>query len=167
MRLLFLLVFLFCTAAMGVALYTEHVLGFAPCPLCIVQRVAMIATGLVALVAALHGARGVGVRLYAGIAALCAAGGAAVAGRHVWLQSLPADQVPEECGMDMGFMVEMLPWQEVASIILSGSGECANVDLQVLGLSIPQWTLIAFVALVLLMLWRVFAPIRPANSRFA
>ncbi|MFX9532743.1 disulfide bond formation protein B, partial [Acinetobacter baumannii] len=89
-RTQFLLGFLACAGLMGYALYAQHVQGFEPCPLCIFQRVAVIALGVVFLLGALHGPRGRGGRAAWGALALLAAGaGIAVAGRHVWLQNLP------------------------------------------------------------------------------
>jgi disulfide bond formation protein DsbB len=142
---------------MGYALYAQHVQGFEPCPLCIFQRVAVIALGVVFLLGALHGPRGRGGRAAWGALALLAAGaGIAVAGRHVWLQNLPPDQVPA-CGPPFEFMRETLPLAELVSKVLRGSGECANIDWTLLGLSMPAWVLISFAALAL---WAGYAAFR-------
>ena len=69
-----------CAGLMGYALYSEHVLGYEPCPLCIFQRVAVIALGMVFLAAAIHGPGPGGRRAYALLLLLAAAGGAGVAG---------------------------------------------------------------------------------------
>ena len=79
---------------MGIALFMEHAMGLEPCPLCILQRVTVIVTGLVTLVAALHHPGARGIRVYAIGAILAAVLGAALAIRQLWLQSLPKDQVP-------------------------------------------------------------------------
>jgi protein dithiol:quinone oxidoreductase len=156
-RTQFLLGFLACAGLMGYALYAQHVQGFEPCPLCIFQRVAVIALGVVFLLGALHGPRGRGGRAAWGVLALLAAGaGIAVAGRHVWLQNLPPDQVPA-CGPPFKFMRETLPLAELVSKVLRGSGECANIDWTLLGLSMPAWVLISFVALAL---WAGYAAFR-------
>ncbi|GHE43168.1 disulfide bond formation protein B [Vulcaniibacterium thermophilum] len=156
-RTQFLLGFLACAGLMGYALYAQHVQGFEPCPLCIFQRVAVIALGVVFLLGALHGPRGRGGRAAWGVLALLAAGaGIAVAGRHVWLQNLPPDQVPA-CGPPFEFMRETLPLAELVSKVLRGSGECANIDWTLLGLSMPAWVLISFVALAL---WAGYAAFR-------
>lgn len=144
-----LLGFLVCAGLMGYALYAQHVLGLEPCPLCILQRMAVIATGVVFLVGGLHApGGGPGRWLYAGLATLTAAAGAGVAGRHVWLQSLPPDQVPA-CGPGFDYMMEAFPLGKALSMIFIGSGECAEVDWQFLGLSMPWWTLFAFIALAI------------------
>ena len=88
-RLLNFLALLGCIAAMAGALYLQHVDGLEPCPLCIFQRVGVMAAALVLLVASLHGPKRIGVRLYGLLTALAAIGGGAVAIRHIWLQSLP------------------------------------------------------------------------------
>jgi protein dithiol:quinone oxidoreductase len=71
-----------------------------------------------------------------------------VAWRHLWLQSLPADEVPS-CGPGLDYMMELLPWRDVVAMVLSGSGECAEIDFLLLGISLPGWTLIGFVVLAL------------------
>lgn len=147
-RSLFALGFAACAGAMGFALFLQYGRGFDPCPLCVVQRVAMIATALVFLAAALHAPRAGGRWAYAGLAGLTAAAGAGVAGRHVWLQHLPADQVPA-CGPTLDYLLDVLPFTEVLVTVLRGDGNCALVDAAWLGLSLPTWTLIAFVGLAL------------------
>lgn len=147
-RLLFALGFAACAGAMSFALFVEYGLGYEPCPLCVVQRVAMIAAGVVFLLGTLHAPRGAGRWIYAGGAALAAGAGAGVAGRHVWLQSLPADQVPA-CGPTLDYLMDMLPFTEVLMTVLRGDGNCAIVDAAFLGISLPGWTLIAFIGLTL------------------
>lgn len=141
-----LLGFLACAGLMAYALYAQHVLGFEPCPLCVLQRMAVIATGAVFLVGALHAPRRGGRWVYGLMAFLTASAGAGVAGRHVWLQSLPPDQVPA-CGPGYDYMMQAFPFADALRMIFSGSGECAEVDWTFLGLSMPAWTLICFVAL--------------------
>lgn len=145
-RMVNALLALLALVSMLVALYLQHYQGLEPCPLCVFQRVAVISFGVVALVAALHGPRAVGQRVYAGLMALSAVAGMIVAGRHVWLQHLPADQVPA-CGPGLDFWLAALPWQQVIQQVFQGSGECAKVDWTLWGLSLPMWTLLLFVGL--------------------
>ncbi len=146
-----------CAALMAYALYAEHALGLAPCPLCVFQRLAVIGLGVVFLAAALHHPRGtLGARVYAGLILLAGGSGVAVAGQHVRLQNLPADEVPA-CGPGLDFMLDVFPLHEALRMVFSGSGECAEVDWAFLGLSMPAWVLIACVVLVLMGLvanWR-------------
>ncbi|WP_048307284.1 disulfide bond formation protein B [Halomonas sp. PR-M31] len=138
-----------CALMMGVALALQYVAGLSPCPLCILQRLAVIAAALVFLAAVIHNPRGKGGIVY-GVLGLVASGtGAAVAGRHVWLQSLPPSEVPS-CGPGLDYMMEVLPLWDVLSRVLSGSGECAEIDGLWWGLTLPQWTLIGFVCLSLI-----------------
>jgi protein dithiol:quinone oxidoreductase len=122
------------------------VLGYEPCPLCIFQRVAVIAMGLVFLAAALQGPGGAGRRVYGLLLVVAAAGGAVVAGRHLWLQSLPPERVPA-CGPGLDYMLESFPFTEMLQTVLSGSGECAEINWRLLGLAMPGWVLIAVLVL--------------------
>jgi disulfide bond formation protein DsbB len=148
-RILYALGFTMCVAMMGTALFFfQRFLGLEPCPLCILQRVVVISLGMVLLVAAIHGPSGWGNRVYGALIILVAGTGAAIAGRHVWLQSLPADQVPE-CGPTLDYILEAFPLNKALQLVLHGSGECAKVEWQFLGLSIPGWTLITFSGFIL------------------
>lgn len=139
--------FVFCGLMMAVALGLQYLVGLAPCPLCVFQRVGVIATAIVLLLAAVHNPTGRWGRAFYGVLSLLTvAGGAFVAGRHIWLQSLPADEVPS-CGPDLSYMMDILPLQEVVNRVLSGSGECAEIDFMLLGLSLPAWTLVGFLVL--------------------
>jgi disulfide bond formation protein DsbB len=141
-----------CAALMGFALYSQYVGGLEPCPLCAFQRMAMTALGIVLLVAAAHGPGQAGGRVYGALAGLCAAAGIVVAGRHVWLQSLPPDEVPA-CGPGLAYILDTFPLGEALKQVFAGSGECAKVDWTFLGLSMPFWVLAWFVALGVVAVW--------------
>ena len=144
--------FLSCAALMGYALYAQYYLMLEPCPLCILQRIAVVGMGLVFLLAALHNPGGVGRFAYALILVLPMSLGAIVAGRHAWLQMMPEDQVPA-CGPGLDYMWENFPLADVINMVFRGSGECADVDWQLLGLSMPAWVLIAVIALGSIGIW--------------
>ena len=149
----FLLGFLVCAGVLGYALYAQFHLGLEPCPLCIFQRLAFGALGLVFLIGGLHAPKGQwGRRLYVALGMIAAAVGLGVAGRHVWLTHLPADQVPA-CGPPLSFMMESSPLADVIKQVLTGSGQCAKIDWTFLGLSMPAWSLASFIALTLWALW--------------
>lgn len=141
-----LLGFLACAGMMAYALYAEHVLFLMPCPLCVFQRIAVIALGIVFLVAFLHGANGKGRSVYAVLVLIAGLAGASVAGWHVRMQHLPADEVPS-CGAGLDYMLESFPLTDVLKMVFSGSGECASIDWQFLGLSMPAWVLISVLAI--------------------
>ena len=138
--------FAVCCGLMGFALFAQHVLLLDPCPLCVFQRVAVISIGVIFLAAALHNPGGAGRIVYGLLLALAAVGGALVAGRHAWLQQLPPDQVPS-CGPGLDYMLDTLPFTEVLGKVFRGSGECAEIVWQFLGLSMPGWVLVWMIAL--------------------
>ncbi len=145
-RMLNFAAFLVCAGLMGYALYSQHQLMLEPCPLCILQRLAVIGLGLVFLIAGLHNPSAAGRFVYSALLAVVTVFGAIVAGRHVWLQLLPEDQVPA-CGPGLDYMWENFPLADVINMVFKGSGECANVDWAFLGLSMPAWVLIAVLGL--------------------
>ena len=147
-RPLFLGAFLICVALMATALTFQYVMKLEPCPLCIFQRIFVIALGGVMLVAAIHNPALMGRRVYGGLIVALGLLGMVVAGRHVWLQNLPADQVPE-CGPGLEYLLDAFPLMEAMSIVFRGSGECADVQWVFLGLTIPGWTLVIFTAFTL------------------
>jgi disulfide bond formation protein DsbB len=136
-------------ACAGLILYAYHVqydLNIEPCPLCIFQRVGIIAMGFVFLIAGLHHPKGWGRHVYAvliGVAALATIG---VAADHLYVQSLPAGAVPS-CGAPLGMLFKFQPWMEVIKRVLTGSGECQEVNWTFLGLAMPAWVLICALAL--------------------
>ncbi|MCK0162312.1 disulfide bond formation protein B [Marinobacter sp. S6332] len=154
-RALFALVFVTCAGLLGVAFYMEHVMGLEPCPLCWLQRFGFMGVGLVSLVAALHGPKSLGLRVYGFLLVATAGAGLGVAGRQLWLQNLPPDQVPA-CGPSVDYMLEVLPFMDVLTTALKGTGDCAAVVWRFLGLSIPGWSAVFFVLLVILGLIMLF-----------
>jgi len=137
---------------MAYALYAQYVLKLEPCPLCILQRVAVIALGVVFLVAWIHGPARLGARVYAALLGLVALAGALVAWRHLWVIAQPPGTVAE-CGASLDYMLEVLPLHEVMEKVLSGSGECAKVEWHFLGLTMPAWVLMAVTALGIVGVW--------------
>ncbi len=153
------------TACVGALLfavfYLEKTLFLDPCPLCVLDRVVFAALGLVFLIALVQGARPVFAKLYGLVTVVLCLTGIGLASRHVWLQGLPEDQVPE-CGPDIYFMLDTLPLLEVIKASLSGSGSCAEVNWTFLGLSIPEQTLLLFCALLILSVAQILRARKPA-----
>jgi len=162
-RTLFIIGFLFCSGLIATALYFQHGLNMEPCPLCILQRVAVIAIGLIFLIAALINPRSLGLRLIGLLTIIAAAAGLAVSGRHVWLQGLPEDEVPA-CGPGLDYMLDTFPLAETLDMVLQGSGECAEVSWRLLGLSMPGWMLVIFSAFILFGLWLGLRRQTPRNT---
>lgn len=146
-RLAYVLGFLVCAGLMAWALWLQYGLLLEPCPLCVFQRVAVIAIGLVFLVAAVHNPGPIGAIVYAGFAFVAGAIGAALAAWQVWIQAQPPGTVAS-CGMSLDYMLETMPLSEVIGTVLKGSGECADQGWLFLGLAIPSWTFVFFVAMV-------------------
>src|SRR5215813_4152984 len=149
--------FLACAGMLAFGYYLQFVVGLEPCPLCILQRLMLLATGIAFLAAALHHPKGrPAAAVYAGVIALVAAVGAAIAVRHTWIQHLPEDQRPS-CGPSLDYMLETFGPVKSLGRILRGSGECGKVDWTLLGFSIPEWTLAAFLAFAV---WAVYLAAR-------
>ncbi len=143
----YLLGFLVCAGLMGWALWLQYGLDLEPCPLCVFQRIAVIATGVVFLIAAIHNPGRGGAAIYAGLTVIIAGIGAALAAWHVWIQAQPPGAVAA-CGMGLNYMLETLPLTEVIGRVLKGSGECAEQGWLFMGLAIPSWTFVFFIAMI-------------------
>lgn len=136
-----------CAALLAFAVYLQLRMGLEPCPLCIFQRIAFAAMGVIFLVAALHGPSNRAGRLtYAVLAALAGVVGAGIAARHVWVQSQPQD-VMSSCGPPLAFLSETMGPFEVFRTVLTGTANCGVIDWTLLGMSMPMWCLVWFVLL--------------------
>ncbi|MFT4676048.1 MAG: disulfide bond formation protein DsbB [Patiriisocius sp.] len=162
-RFIFLAVFLGCTFMMAIALYMEHAMVLEPCPLCILQRVMVIAVAVIALIAVVHGPNEAGIKVYGGLSILTAAIGGAISIRQLWLQSLPEDEIPA-CGASLDYLLDVFPLTEVLTMVLSGDGTCAEVVWKLFGISIPGWTLIGFVGLIAIGIFQVSRPRRSVRT---
>ena len=156
-RVLFAAPVLACAALLGYGYYLQYFDNQDPCPLCLVQRGFYYGILVVCAVAAVHFPGRTGKLLYCSAATILALGGFGVAARQVWLQHLPADQVPA-CGPDLFFMMENFPLARMLEKLFMGSGQCAEVTWRFLGLSIAEWSLACFVALALYALWLGLVP---------
>jgi disulfide bond formation protein DsbB len=145
-RWLYLLGILFTSGLIGFALYLQHVQHQDPCPLCMVQRVVFFLILILYVTALFHGPRRVGESVYAVAITLVSLFGVLVAGRHIWIQHLPKDEVPA-CGPGLDYMLETMPWSNVLKELMHGSGECAAKGWTFLSLGIPEWSLLCYIAL--------------------
>ena len=130
-----------CVALLAYALYAQYELGLEPCPLCIFQRIAIAALGVVFLIAALHHPRGWGARVYAVLLAVAALTAIGVAGRHLYVQHLPPGTLPS-CGAPLEVLMKFMSPGALIKKVLTGSGECSEVTWRFLGLAMPAWVLI-------------------------
>jgi protein dithiol:quinone oxidoreductase len=136
-----------CIGLLAFGLYLQHVVGLEPCPMCIVQRYALVLVAVVAAVGAFMahpGARMVAVGLMGALAGF----GAFVAARQSWLQWNPPEVL--SCGRDFFGMIESFPLKRAIPMIFRGSGDCSEVDWTFLGLSIANWSFLCFSGILLL-----------------
>jgi protein dithiol:quinone oxidoreductase len=151
---------------LGYAYYAQYHLHLEPCPLCILQRLGFFLTGVLFLIAAIHGPHrdGAGRRMYSATIALASLATIAVAARQLYIQGQPPGTIPD-CGAPLAIMMKLMSPGEVLSKVLAGSGECAKVDWRLLGLAMPAWVLISAAALGAFGIWangqRTSAAIRP------
>ncbi|ESS70139.1 disulfide bond formation protein B [Methyloglobulus morosus KoM1] len=153
----FFLGFWACVGLLSAGYYFQFVQKLEPCPLCISQRIAIFLAGICFLCAAWHNPGQIGTRRYAITGAVIALIGGAISTRHIWIQHLPPDQVPE-CGPGLDYVLNNFPLSETIKVMLSGTGDCAEVNWTFLSLSMPTWTLIAFLTLAaisLLQYWNI------------
>jgi disulfide bond formation protein DsbB len=116
-----------------------------------VDRGILVVIAVVCFIAFVHNSSGVMRSIYTSVASLFGLIGVGVAARHMWLQSLPPDQVPE-CGPDLSYMLDVFPLGDVIKRIFTGSGQCAEVSWTFLGMTIPQQTLLLFIVLIILVI---------------
>lgn len=149
-----LFAFFVCCALLSIALFLQIHVGLIPCPLCTIQRLIVTILGFLFLIGALLNPYFKWRRAYHSIIFLTAATGITAAGRQVWLQSLPPDQVTT-CGASLHYLLQILPLNQVLLLVFQGAGECAKVTWRLLGLSMAGWTLVFFSIFALLALWQV------------
>ncbi|WCM86239.1 disulfide bond formation protein B [Acidovorax sp. NCPPB 3576] len=138
-----------CVAMLAFGMYLQHVVGLEPCPMCIVQRYALIGVAVFAALASARGARGWWMS-WAFLALLSSGFGAFVAARQSWLQWYPPEIAT--CGRDFYGMIEHFPIGRAIPMIFRGSGDCAAVDWTFLGGSIANWSFICFVLMGVVLL---------------
>jgi len=135
--------FLLSSGMIAIALFFQYYMGMEPCPLCITQRVIVVGLGILFLLATLQGPKNWGRRIYGLLLGIASFMGILIAGRHTWLQHLPPDKIPE-CGPGLEYWINTLPALDVIEKVFQGTGECAEVLFTFIGLSIPEWSFIAF-----------------------
>ena len=145
-RRVFALVALACVGMLAFGMYLQHVVGLNPCPMCIVQRYALIGVAVIALVGSRLN-RSTGQAVFALLMTLMSGFGAFTAARQSWIQWYPPEVV--SCGRDFYGMVENFPLQRAIPMIFKGSGDCTKVDWTFLGGSIANWSFVAFTAFTL------------------
>ena len=131
------------------------ILGLEPCPLCITQQFLYCVVGLSAFIAYIHNPKLYTYKIYSGVILFVSAFGSWVAGRQLWLQGLPEDQVPL-CGPPLEYILEVFPLFDVINTLFMGDGNCAEITWQFLGLSMAGWSLIFFILFMFLSVVVIF-----------
>jgi len=155
-RIVLALIPVICASLLAYGIYyLQEELGLEPCPMCILQRYALILVGATALVASIHGPRDWGLKVYSALIVAFAIAGGGVSIRHSYLQHFPPKM--ETCGSDLGFLVGNFPLTQALPKIFAGTGSCSSIDWKFLGLTIPEWTLVWFVLFAAAAVWAVVA----------
>ena len=136
-----------CVAMLAFGLYLQHVVGLEPCPMCIVQRYALILVAVVSGITALA-SRKMPLVIGSGLMVILSSLGAFVAARQSFLQWYPPEIA--SCGRDLYGMIETFPLKRAIPMIFKGSGDCTKIDWTFLGLSIANWSFLCFVGIALL-----------------
>lgn len=163
-RLIHSAVFLVCAGLIGFAMFLQHAQGLEPCPMCILQRYAFIAIGVIALAAAIHNPRGWGRWIYGILLVIFAGLGGGVAARHAWLEHNPPNIY--DCGADLGYMIDAFPLADALPMIFRGSGDCTKVLWRFLGLSIAEWALVWFAIFIVAALFAATVRSDPRRRPF-
>ena len=124
--------------------YFENSLKLEPCYLCMIQRGIIIVIGIICILAAIHNPRQFGQRVYASLSIAMVIIGIYFSGKQLWLQSLPESQVPS-CGIPVEQLFDNFSITEAVTMLLSGDGNCAEVQWQLMGFSMPGWVMVCFV----------------------
>jgi disulfide bond formation protein DsbB len=143
-------------ALLAAAYYFELVVGLEPCPMCMMQRIVVFVLGWIALIAAIHNPeQRFGRVSYAITAGLVSLAGVAIAIRHSWIQAYPPEDIPD-CGAPLEYMLDILPFQEILTYMLTGSASCTEVSWSFLGLTMPNWMIVVFIgySVYAFLLWR-------------
>ena len=159
-RLSNILLFIVPSALLAYGYYLQYVEGQEPCPLCMTQRICFYVIAIIGLIAIFNRNSRFAQKLLSLMCGLASCIGIAVAGRQLWLQSLPEDQVPA-CGPAFDYIIDTFPLSEAIAIMFRGNGNCAEVTWTFLGLSIAGWAFIAFIGFFILNLIQGFRRIEP------
>jgi disulfide bond formation protein DsbB len=145
------LIFIACIILLGIAYFMQYIMGLSPCYLCITQRFFIAIIGLFSLLAFIHNK---GSKIYGLIVAFSALVGGFFASKQLWLQSLPPEKIPA-CGPPVDYLFDSFNVSEAIKILIQGDGNCAAVQWTFIGISIPGWSLICFIAIVILSVLKI------------
>lgn len=128
--------------------YSQYVMGYNPCPLCLMQRFCAGLLLLAFLMGMLSGSIQRAKHLSL-IQAIVAAFGLFFATRQLWLQSMTTPE-SSACLPGIDMLIKYFPWQKLVHLFLWGSNSCGEVGISALGLSMAGWSAIFFGSILLL-----------------
>lgn len=137
------------------ALILQYGFNLPPCPLCYLQRGSLTLFGLIAILAYIFNPKSIGQKIYAFFSLLALISGMIFAGRHIYLERLPAELKPT-CSADVNYLLEILPITKVFSLVFEGSAECAAIAWSFFGFTLPEMAMVCFIALSILMIIVLF-----------
>ena len=145
-----------CVALLAYALFEQFQMNVEPCPKCILQRIAFMAMALVFFAGAAHGPGVRGRRVYGVLVAIAAAVGSVIAIQHLRVQFGPHDELTAGCGPGLGYLLDSFGLADGIKKAFLGTSDCGEINWTLLGITMPGWTLICFVALGAGALWAGF-----------
>lgn len=160
-RLAYIVCFLAVVVILGSGLYLEYYDGVMPCPLCTLQRVCFGFLGILFFLGIFVSRHCIARAIVNMLALLFSAAGAALAARQIWIQYFPSAE-QGECGVSIQYMLKVLPLQDVIHKVFTGTAECSQRGWEFLSLSIPEWSLVCFIAFGLISLYYLFTMCRKA-----
>ncbi|KAA0978132.1 disulfide bond formation protein B [Pseudomonas sp. ANT_H12B] len=153
-RSLFFMVFITGALVLGVSYYLEYAVGLKPCGLCLLQRFCLALLLGVCLMASVHGPGRLGSSVYWLLGLLCSLAGTVTAWRQVLLQSDPVQQL-SGCSPNLAELFASTPWRCVVQRMFEGSADCAQISWTLFDLSIPEWSLLFFVAMMIVGIYQL------------
>lgn len=129
--------------ALAAALFFQISKEWFPCPLCIVQRYAYMATALGFLGISLTRRKSMFSGLFVLLTTAGFLAGVATAAYHVWVLSNPM----QTCGVDpLQNTLNALPWVQYWPEMFTADGLCTEEYPPLFGLSLPMWSGIGLLA---------------------
>ncbi|WP_122314740.1 disulfide bond formation protein B [Pseudomonas cichorii] len=158
-RSLFFLAFIASALILGTAIYLQKAFGLPPCALCFFQRAIIIGCGLLCLVAFIHAPQAAGWRRYCVFLLLLALLGALGAGIQIWLQTASAEELAPIFNR-YEHLLDALSRDGGNERLRSDAYVCAEINWSLFGITLPEWSLLAFLILGFLALYPLFSELR-------
>ena len=152
-RSLFFMAFIAGALALGVSYYLEYAVGLRPCGLCLVQRFCLALLTGVCLMASVHGPGRIGTVLYWLLSLGCSLAGTVTAWRQVLLQSLPMEQAAA-CSTHLADMFAGSALLSILQQVFKGAVDCVEISWTLFDLSLTEWSLLFFVAMMILAVYQ-------------